>query len=444
MVRMSLARPTRLVVLGYLLAVMIGTALLMIPAASTMDGPAHFRDALFTSVSAICITGMSTVDVSTYWTPFGQAIILALVQTGGLGIMTLATLLVLAVRGKLRLRDTLAAQADAHTMTPGDVRRLLGRVVLLFVALELIVCVALTIRFRASYDDNLATAAWHGLFHGVSAVNNAGFALYSDGMISFVGDLWIIGPMCIGVFIGGLGYPVLFELWKRWRRPATWSVHLRLTIYGTVLLFFVGLITFVWFEWTNPGTLGPLGVGEKAVGGLAGTVFPRTSGFNSVDYGLIRPETMTINYVLMFIGGGSAGTAGGIKLTTFFILAAVMWAEVRGEREVIVGHRRIPAETQRQAMTIALLGVACVMLGTIVMVAVTNLPLHLAMFEVVSAFSTVGLSANVTPHLPWAGETVLIVLMFIGRVGIITVASAMALSTRRRRYQLPEERPIVG
>ncbi|AKU16020.1 ATPase [Luteipulveratus mongoliensis] len=433
-----------MVVLAYLLAAAIGTVLLMIPAATTQEGSGDFRDALFTSVSAVCITGMSTVDVSTYWTPFGQSVILCLVQIGGLGIMTLAMLLVLVVRGRLGLRDTLAAQADAHTLTFGDVRRLLRRIVTLFVVVELVVAVLLTIRFRAAYDAGIGQALWHGVFHGVSSVNNAGFALYPDGMISFVGDIWIIGPLCLGVLLGGLGYPVLFELRQRGRRYRQWSMHLQLTIKGTVLLFVVGLVAFVGFEWSNPGTLGPLGVWDKTVGGLAGTVFPRTSGFNSVDYAQIRPETMTISYVLMFIGGGSAGTAGGIKLTTFLILAAVMWAEIRGERDVTVGHRRIPAETQRQALTVALLGVACVMLGTIVMVSVTSLPLELAMFEVISAFSTVGLSANVTPQLPAAGEAVLMVLMFIGRVGIITVASSLALSSRRRRYQLPEERPIVG
>ncbi|WP_265448032.1 TrkH family potassium uptake protein [Flexivirga meconopsidis] len=436
--------PARLVVGFYLVAVTVGTALLMLPYAKAGPGGAELSVALFTATSATCITGMSTVDVATYWTPLGQTIILALVQVGGLGIVTITTLLILMVRGRLGLQDTLAAQTDSHAATTGEVRRVLLRIARFFLVFEAIIATFLTIRFRIGYDDNWPDALWHGVFHGISSVNNAGFSNLPQGLLPFVGDLWIVGPMCAAVFVGGLGYPVWFGLRRQWRTPRKWTVHLRLTVWGSLVLLAVGLVSFAAFEWTNPGTLGRLDLGDKLVASLAGGVFPRTAGFNTVDYGLIRPETMMLHYVLMFIGGGSAGTAGGIKVTTFLVLAAVIWSEVRGERQVVVGRRAIPLSVQRQALTIALLGVATVMVGAIAVVTLSGETLQLSLFEVISAFSTTGLSANLTAELPVSAQVVLMTLMFLGRVGTITVASALAMRRTRRRYELPEERPIVG
>ena len=436
--------PTQLVSMAYLAAVVIGTVLLLLPISSSGPGSPPVITAMFASVSSVCITGLSTVDIGTYWTPFGQAVILGLVQIGGLGIVTLGTLAALFVRGRLGVRDRMMAQRDAHTLSVGDVRGLLARIVRFYVALELFVVVVLTLRFALAYDMSWGKASWYGLFHGVSAGNSAGIALYPDSMVRFVGDWWVVGAMCIGVFVGGLGYPVLFELRERWRRPRTWSVHTRMTFWGSVGLLVIGCASFLAFEWTNPGTMGPLSVHDKVVGSLAGGIFPRTAGFNTVDYGAISDESMLTHMVLMFIGGGSAGTAGGIKITTFLVLAYVMWAEVRGERDVVISHRRIPEDTQRQAITIALGGIGCVMAGTIALTLLTEQPFQIVAFEAMSAFATVGLSANLTAHLPASAEVVLMVLMFIGRVGTITVMTSLAMNRRHRRFRLAEERPIVG
>ncbi len=400
--------------------------------------------ASFTTVSAVCVTGLITVDTATYWSPFGQGVILALIQVGGLGVMALATLLTLAVRGRLGLRSALVAQVETHTSALGDVRRVLRRVVLMTLALEAVVAAVLTARFRVAYHDEWGSAVWHGVFHATSAFNNAGFTLWSGNLTEFVADPWIIGPICVAVILGGIGFPVLRELRHRWRHPGAWSLHTRLTIWGSAFLLVIGVLLFAVFETTDGGTLSGEGVMGKLVGSLAGGVFPRTAGFNTVDYADVRDETEAITTALMFIGGGSAGTAGGIKVTTFFILGYVILAEARGEPDVSIGGRRVGTAVQRQALSVALLALGLVAVSIVLTMIVTDLPAIDVGFEVVSAFATVGLSTGITADLPPTAQVILMGLMFIGRVGTITVASALAVNTRHRHYRLPEERPIVG
>ncbi|GGB47058.1 ktr system potassium uptake protein B [Flexivirga endophytica] len=427
----------------YAISVSIGTLLLALPFTTVDEGHAKFSTALFTAASATCITGMSPVDVATYWNPLGHVVILLLVQAGGLGIVTLSARLLQLLHGRMGIEGTLAAQADSHTDTPAHARSMIRIIVRFYLLLEALLAVFMALRLHFAYDESLGRAAWDGLFHSVSAVNNAGFTLYSEGATRFIHDPWTLAMLCAGVFIGGLGYPVWFELMRR-RRPKEWSMHMRLTLGGSVVLFFVGLVTFLVFEWRNPGTLAHLNFTDKVWNSVAGAVFPRTAGFSTVDYTGVRPETMAINYVLMFIGGGSAGTSGGIKVSTFFLLGAVIISEVRGEPQARVGHRAIPTAVQRQALTVALLGVGAVMIGMITILAISDQPMQLVLFETISAFSTTGLSANLTGQLPESAHFVLIALMFIGRVGTMTVGTALAMRRSKRRYQLPEEFPIVG
>jgi trk system potassium uptake protein len=437
-------RPVRLLPSAFLLAIVVGSVLLMLPVSRADHEAALVMPALFTSVSAVCVTGLITVDTATFWTPFGQWVILGLIQIGGFGIMTLATMLSLMVGRRLGLRNRLLAQAETHTVHPGDVGGVIKRVAAIMAICEVTVAVLITIRFRLSYYDDWATALKHGVFQAVSAFNNAGFSTYSDSLIGFVGDPWVILPICAAVVLGGIGFPVIMELLREFGRPARWTIHTRITVMGSGLLLAVGIVAFLGFEWANPQTLGPMGVGEKLLAGVTGGVMPRTAGFNSVDYATITPETSAFTTVLMFIGGGSAGTAGGVKVTTFFLLAYVIWAEIRGERDVTIAHRSISEETQRQALSVALLGVAAVVIGTLLILMMTSFRLDEVLFEATSAFAIVGLSMGITAELPASAQLVLMVLMFIGRVGTITVASAFALRSRPRFFRLPEERPIVG
>lgn len=440
----SLRHPARLVTVAFGLVVIIGTLMLMLPASRVGDSPADLMVASFTTVSAVCVTGLITVDTASYWTPFGQAIILVLIHIGGLGVMAMATLLTLTVRGRLGLRSTMVAQAETHTTALGDVRRVLVRVVAMMAIIESIVAVVLVLRFKLGYDQPWSEALWNGIFHSGSSFNNAGFSLFSDSLMGYVADPLIIMPICAAVILGGIGFPVLRELRHRWRRPANWTLHTRITVWGSVVLLAVGSFLFWAFEATSGGTLDGMGASGQIFGSLAGGVFPRTVGFNAVDYGLIKDETEAISTGLMFIGGGSAGTAGGIKVSTFVILGFVIWSEIRGEQDVSIRGRRISDAVQRQALTVALLALGLVSVSIVSMMAVTDLPAIDISFEVVSAFATVGLSTGITADLPPTGQIILMALMFIGRVGSITVASAIALNTRHRHYRLPEERPIVG
>lgn len=441
--RVFWAHPARLVTLGFVLVVLVGTSLLMLPVSRGPGAEADLLVAAFTTVSAACVTGLITVDTATYWSPFGQVVLLVLIQIGGFGVMTLATLIALAVRGKLRLRTSLAAQADTHSRALGDVRGIVRRMLQLVVAIEGVTFVALTLRFHYGYDYPWPRAAWHGAFHAVSAFNNAGFALYPDNLVGFVGDIWVIGPICLALVLGGIGFPVLREL-MRARRPGAWSIHTRLTVWGSLALMVFGVLTFWVFEVRPGGTLAGLGRAEQLVGALGSGLFPRTAGFNAVDYAMVSDETEAITMVLMFIGGGSAGTAGGVKVTTVLLLAAVIWSEVRGEPDVVIGRRRVGAAVIRQALAVTLLAVALVIVSTIVLMILTDLPSLDLGFEVISAFATVGLSTGITASLPVPAQLVLMLLMFLGRLGPITVAAALALNTRHRHYRFPEERPIVG
>lgn len=442
--RSGVLHPARIVPIAFLAAITVGTVLLSLPAATPGPERPPVLTAAFTSVSAVCVTGLTTVDTAAYWSTFGQVVILALIQVGGFGIMTLATLLGLLVGGRLRLRSSLIAKTETKSLNIGDVRHVVRRIAATILIFETAIAVLLTARFRIAYDETWGEALWHGVFHSISAFSNAGFALYSDNLIGFVDDVWIMFPICVAIIAGGLGFPVLFELWRQWRTPHRWTVHTRITVYGTLILLAIGTAAFMALEWSNIHTLGPLSSWGKTVAGITGGVVPRTAGFNTVDYGQITPETLAVNYALMFIGGGSAGTAGGIKVTTFFLLAYVIWSEIRGERDTNIAHRRISTGTLRQALTVALLGIGAIALGTMSILLATDLTLDVVLFEAISAFATVGLSTGITPDLPPSAQGTLMLLMYVGRVGTITVASALALKTRHHHYHLPEERPIVG
>lgn len=250
--------------------------------------------------------------------------------------------------------------------------------------------------------------------------------------------------VCVATIVGGIGFPVLFELRRRWRRPATWSVLTRITVPVTLGLLLLGTVAVLLTERSNPATLGALGPGGKLQASLLASTMARTTGFNSVDVGAMRPETLFVTDVLMFIGGGSAGTAGGIKVTTFGLLAYVLWAEVRGQPDVEVGRRRVPAANQRQALTIALLSVGAVVVAVLVLLPLEGLGLDRVLFEAISAFATVGLTTGVTAALSTPAHLLLTVLMLTGRLGPLTLASALALRESGRHRQFPEQRTIVG
>lgn len=436
--------PAQVILGGFVLAIALGTGLLLLPIAKAGPGGATLIEALFTAVSAACVTGHIVVDTPTFWTPFGQTVILVLIQVGGFGIMTLASVIGLAVMRKLSLRSTLLAAAEVKSVGLHDAKGLVLGVIRISLTIEAVVFVLLFARFATGFDHTIGEAAWLALFHAVSSFNNAGFALFSDNLMSFVADPFICLPIAASVILGGLGFPVIMQLRNHARSPLKWTMNTRIVLAFTTILLLAGTAYITAIEWNNPGTLGPLDWPAKLLAGFFQSVQTRTAGFNSIDIGALDGATLIGMDALMFIGGGPAGTAGGIKVTTFAVLLFVILAEVRGDGAVNVFGKRLSRAVHRQAITVGLLSVAVVMSATIAILLMTDFGLDRVLFEVTSAFGTVGLSTGITADLPVAAQVILILLMFIGRLGPITFASALALRERRALYQLPKERPIIG
>ncbi|PPA61632.1 TrkH family potassium uptake protein [Micromonospora chalcea] len=443
--RRLLRKPVRLVPLGFLAVILVGTGLLMLPWATSEERYTPFVTALFTSTSAVSVTGMAVTDTPNYWNGFGLVMITVLTQLGGLGILTGASLVILAVSRQLGLRNRLLVQAETAEFGLGDVRRLLLRIAATVFVTEALMTAVIAARLFLAYDYRPGRALWSAVFHSVQAFNNGGFALYSDGLIAFSRDGWVALPLSIGAIIGGLGFPALFEAVREWRQPARWAVATKLTVWGSVVLTVFGVAYLLMAEWGNPFTIGTFDVPGKLLASFTQIALSRTGGFDVINVGRLTDESYPMLIGLMFIGGGSASTAGGIKVSTFFLLGFAIWAELRGEPDTTVGRRRVAAASQRQALTVALLSVALVAGGTVGLIGLTShVSFSAALFEVTSAFSTTGLTVGVSGQLSPPGQYVLIALMYIGRVGPLTLGSAIALNTRRRLYRYPEEQPIVG
>lgn len=440
----QISHPARVIPLAFLGAIAVGTLLLSLPAASESEQGAPLLVALFTATSAFCVTGLVVVDTATAWSAFGEAVIMVLFQLGGFGIMTGATLLGVLVSRRLRLTQRLITQAETKSLTLADVRGVVRLVLAVTVTLELAVAAVLLLRLRLAYGEPWGEAAWSAVFHSISAFNNAGFSLYSDSFTRFALDPFVLVPVMVVVVVSGLGFPVIHELRGEWRTPGRWSIHAKLTVFGTLVLLLGGFLAFLLLEWSNQATLGQMPSAGRMLNAIFHSVMTRSGGLNAVNTGALRSESLLVSDMLMFIGGGSAGTAGGIKVTTFFLLGFVVWAEVRGHSEASAFRRRISSETQRQALAVVLLATGVVSLATLALLAMTPYSLDRVLFEVISAFAVVGLSTGITGDLPPAAQLILVGLMYVGRVGTITVATALALRSHTRLYRYPEERPIVG
>ena len=440
----SLLHPGRAVALVFLLAILCGTALLSLPMAQAQGQSAPWITAFFTAVSAVCVTGLVVVDTGSYWSPFGQGVIMLLFQLGGFGMMTLATLLGLLVNRSFRLRTKLIAQAESHLLGLGDISSVAKLVLVVTLCMELAIALLLTLRLHLAYGLAWDEAAWSGLFHAVSAFNNAGFSIHEDSLMRYSSDALVLLPIMTAIVIGGLGFPVLYDLRSKFADPRHWSLHTKLTLSGTAVLLGGGFLMLLLSEWSNPGTLGPMGWADKLLSAAFASVSARTAGFNSIDIGALTHESWALHYFLMFVGGGSAGTAGGVKVGTVAILALLVIAEIRGRTDSEAFGRRVGSSAQRQAITVLVLGSAMVVLGTLVILRDTAIPTDQVIFEVISAFGTVGLSTGITADLPETSQLMLTLLMYVGRVGTITLAASLALGEHRMPYRYPEEHPIVG
>ncbi len=436
-----LKTPARLVPLAFLLIILVGAFLLWLPISRAEVGQAPFLTALFVATSAVGVTGLSTVDTATYWSGFGQAIIYILFHIGGFGIMSVATLLGMVVSNKMRLGRQLIAQAEVRGVALVDVSSVLRFVLILALLVEVSATIALTWRMMA-LGEPFGQALWHAAFHAGAAFTNAGFSNYSAGFTIFSTDIVAQSSIMIAVIIGGLGMPVLHDL--RRSDKAQWSIHTRLTVLGSVGLIILGAAGFLLFEWDNAATLGGMDTAHKLSNALFHSVNTRSCGLNTVDNAAFTDNTMMMSYGLMFIGAGSAGTGGGIKVSTMMILFLAVLSELRGDPDTHAFGRRVSPAVLREALALTTLAVSVLVIGVMLLRQFSDAALGPLVYEAISAFGNVGLSMGLTSQLSPPAQIVIIVLMYLGRVGIITVATGFALRGRRTDHRYPEERPIVG
>jgi len=435
--------PARLALIAFAAVIGVFTLLLLTPAATASGRSTSFITALFTATSSVCVTGLTVVPTGVFWSTFGHVIILVGIKVGGLGVMTLASILGLAVSRRIGLTQKLLAATEVKTARLGEVGSLIRVVIVTSTSLELLLALILTPRFLALHES-LGSALWHSIFYSVSAFNNAGFVPTAEGLVPHAQDALLLLPIILGVFIGSLGFPVILNVMRQRKRLSRISLHAKLTLATSGVLVLVGGGLFVAMEWANPGTLGPMSVGGKLLNGLFTGVMPRSGGLSTFDVSQATEPTWLITDALMFVGGGSASTAGGIKVTTLAVMLLAIIAEARGDRDVEAFGRRIPRDTLRLAVAVVFLGATMILVSSLVLLEITGDTLDRVLFEVISAFATVGLSTGLTETMPDAGKYVLIILMFVGRTGTMSLAAALAIRDRRRVIRLPEERPIIG
>ncbi|MFZ9693134.1 MAG: TrkH family potassium uptake protein [Candidatus Nanopelagicales bacterium] len=444
-------RPVRAVLTAYAMAIGIGTLLLSLPVANRLGIQTPLVDALFTSTSAVTVTGHTVLDTGTHWSPFGLAAIAFLIQLGGLGIVSLTTFMSFVLAGKINLSARISTMAEIKIISTLSMQKVFYLVIALYLITELVVAFFLTGWFYTQTGESLLVSFGNGVFHSISAFNNAGFSTFPNGFIEHSHDFFLLLPIFIAVVIGGLGIPVLLDIRQYIitkasdvKRRFVMSLHTRITLITTVLLGVFGAIFIGSVEWSNPGTLGGLTWWEKIFNSVFLSASSRTAGFNTIDINAMDPASWYGMDILMFIGGGSASTAGGIKVTTFAILMLIVYTEIRGEAAVNAGNRRLPRSIQRQALTIVTLSAFVIFAATWLLLLTTDYSLDVVLFEVISAAATTGLSTGMPAELHEAGKILLSALMFAGRLGTVAIAGALALRATRRRYELPKERPLIG
>ncbi|MGB4636068.1 MAG: potassium transporter TrkG [Arcanobacterium sp.] len=452
---MRISKLAGLLTVSFLLTVAIGTFLLMLPVSSTGDpgwasvsaGPqigtgVPLSVAFFTAMSATSVTGLIIVDTATYWTTFGQFVLMMLFELGGLGSMTMISFIVLALTNNLGLgRRELSSYAFG--VSGGEAKRVIVGAVKFSFAMQLAGFILLTIRLLY-LGKGLTSATWEGAFLAVSAFNNAGFAPYSDNLIGFSHDPFILLPISFLIIGGGLGFPVVIALrrhrfqWRKLRLTA------RMVLVGTASLIIGGTTVIGALEWNNPATLGNMPVPIKILNAYFSAVSPRTAGFNSIDIAVQHSETWAATDFLMFIGGSPAGTAGGIKTTTMLVVFFVVLRELRGSQYTNALGWQLDQRSISQAMTVVGISTSTILVATFIIRTQSGLELGRVLFEVTSALGTVGLTTGITPTLPISAQLILTFLMMVGRVGPVTVATALVLRKKKDSYALPIDKPLIG
>jgi trk system potassium uptake protein TrkH len=449
---------TQSIAVAFTALILLGTVLLMLPISAKSGQVTNFFDSLFTATSAITVTGLSSIDTAVHWSTTGHTFIALLVQIGGFGIIGFATLVGYLLEGKISLKSRISVFSESSATKQPDVRFLLKNIAKLMFFFQFILFVFLAFRFATEYKYSLGDAFAHGWFHSIMSFNQAGFALYTDSLVGFATDGWIIFPIFIIATLASFGFPVLAELRDRvklkmfammgktanYTMPRQWSLNSRIVLWASLLLLVLGALGIAIAEWNNPATLGALDPFQRVVSSFFTSSMTRSTGLNTIDTGAMDSGTWIGMNILMFIGGASASTAGGIKIGTAVVLFYIVLTEIRGDAAVNVGNRRLPRSMQRQALTILTI-YSLVIVGALMLLRFTTpYSTDQLLFEIISAAGTVGLSTGITADLPDHAKFLLSLLMLFGRLGPIVVATSLALRKTKRHFEYPRESPLIG
>ena len=428
--------------------VAVGTILLRLPIATEPGRHISLVNAFFTSTSAVCVTGLIVIDTPRDLSLFGEVVLMLLIQAGGLGYMTISTVVAVALGKRITLQERLTLQEALNIHTREGLLRFAGTVLKMTLVLEGIGAAILAWRWRSQFG--VVGGAYLGLFHAVSAFNNAGFSLFSDNLAGYRGDLTVNLVVTSLIICGGLGFVVLSEI-GRLRQGAQLSLHTKFVVALTAVLIAGGTAAIFLLERHNPRSLGPLGTGEAWLAAYFQAVTPRTAGFNTLDIGALYLPTLFLLMLLMFIGASPGGTGGGIKTTTFGIAVLALWATVRGRAEPTAFRRRLPPEVVARAFFVSFIAFLAVNLIATLVLITERCDLMSTLFETTSAFGTVGLSTghagsilSLSGHFSWAGKLLISLMMFMGRVGPLTLAVALAGGQHAARVRYPEGKVLIG
>ena len=450
------ATPARFAIVIFAGLILVFTLLFSLPISTASGEQAPLVDALFTAVSVICVTGLSTVDMATYWSPFGHVIIFVGVEIGGIGVLTVASILGLVISRRLGLRQKLLAAGDSNPLRIrrgpiaegqavrlGETGSLLVTVAVSVLVIEAIIAILLFPRMLIQ-GVSVLDAAWQSVYISAMAFTNTGFLPMEEGLAPYAGDVWFLGVLMLGVTAGAIGFPVIYVLSRNLRKPKRWSLHVKLTLATFGLLLVLGAMAYFILEFNNPLTFGSMDGGQRVLQSFFLSSMARSGGFSTIDISQLDSSSLLVTDMLMFIGGGSASTAGGIKVTTLAVLFLAAFAEARGNNEMEAYERRIPQDVLRLGVSVVLWGATTVATVSIILMLITDERLDFVLFDVISAFATCGLSTGFTANTTEPAQYVLAATMFLGRIGTVTLAAALAASQRRQLFSRPEERPIVG
>ncbi len=438
--------PTQVLVIGFASIILIGGLLLNLSIASQSAESVGFINALFTSTSAVCVTGLTVVDTGTYWTVFGKIVILFLIQVGGLGFMILATMFFIILGKKISLKERLVIQEALNQYNLAGLVRFTKYIVLMTFVIEGLGALFLSVKFIPQYG--WITGIAYSIFHSISAFCNAGFDLIGNGrgLTPYVSDPIVSITIPLLIIIGGIGFSVITDVITN-KKLKKLSFHTKMVLVITLLLLIVGFIGFTVLEWRNPRTLGNLNIGNKFLSGFFQSVTTRTAGFNTVDFSQMRNASKLLTIILMYIGGSPASTAGGIKTTTLGVIFFTAVSVIKGKSETELFRKRISRDIVNRALTIAIIGIFLIISVTMILsITDSRFDLTEVLFETVSAFGTVGLTLGITPMLSGFGKVLLILMMFAGRVGILTIAFALARQQHKYKVNIkyPEGKILVG